>query len=434
MKKAQKEKYQELKDRFMPFFEKKEFYFYCYFFYKSILVCFLMFLIWIVMKTVCLNMIVKNEIHVIRRCLAAVKGFIDYWVIVDTGSTDGTQAAIREFMQGCPGELYERPWRNFEHNRNEALDLARTKGNYVFFVDADEIMHISPSFDKSSLVKDYYFTKTVGTGQEFYFPKLIKNDPLWRWVGVLHESIQHPGDVISGQIDTIWAESVQDGARSRDPQQNEKDIAILKQAIADNPNDSSAYIYLEQNYFGAQDFLQALKYYEIRGAMEGAQDETFWSLFCIGQIQEHLGYAPSLYLESYLKAYQFDPSRVEPLERMANCEASLHRPAMAYILMKYAKTLPMPRPLSSGYYPWVHYFALDLLCADNAIDLGKIEEAQKIYRTMAGKSNLPAALIKHIESQLVLIEQWLRSDRNERKKINFSKMPINLSFSFRKAN
>ncbi len=386
------------------------------------------------MKTVCLNMIVKNEVHVIRRCLAALKEFIDYWVIVDTGSTDGTQAVIREFMQGCPGELHERPWRNFEHNRNEALDLARQKGDYVFFVDADEIMHIFPSFDKSSLVKDYYFTKTVGTGQEFYFPKLIKNDPLWRWAGVLHESIQHPGNVISGHLDTIWTESVQDGARSRDPQQHEKDIFILKQAIQDNPQDARAYFYLAQTYFGAQDFLQALKYYEIRGGMEGAQDETFWALFCVGQIQEHLGYDSSLYKESYLKAYQFDPSRMEPLERIANCEALLNRPAMAYILMKYAKTLPVPTPLSSGYYPWVYQFALDLICADNAIDLGKIEEAQKIYRALASKSRLPAGLIKHLESQLVLIDQWLTFDIQERKKISFSKLPINLSFSFRKGN
>ena len=43
------------------------------------------------MKTICLNMIVKNEQPVIRRCLASVKEMIDYWVIVDTGSTDGTQ-------------------------------------------------------------------------------------------------------------------------------------------------------------------------------------------------------------------------------------------------------------------------------------------------------------------------------------------------------
>ena len=44
---------------------------------------------------ICLNMIVKDESRVIRRCLESVKPLIDYWVIVDTGSTDGTQEIIK---------------------------------------------------------------------------------------------------------------------------------------------------------------------------------------------------------------------------------------------------------------------------------------------------------------------------------------------------
>ena len=78
-------------------------------------------------------MIVKNESPVIEKCLASVKGMIDYWVIVDTGSTDGTQQIIKNFMKDVPGKLYERPWVNFAHNRNEALDLARNKTDYAYF-------------------------------------------------------------------------------------------------------------------------------------------------------------------------------------------------------------------------------------------------------------------------------------------------------------
>ena len=92
----------------------------------------------------CLNMIVKNEALVIRRCLDSVRPIIDHWVIVDTGSTDGTQDIIREHLRDLPGELHERPWRNFAHNRSEALELARGRSDYTLIIDADDTLEIAP--------------------------------------------------------------------------------------------------------------------------------------------------------------------------------------------------------------------------------------------------------------------------------------------------
>jgi len=44
-------------------------------------------------------MIVKDEAPIIRRCLDSVKHLIDYWIIVDTGSRDGTQEVISDYMK-----------------------------------------------------------------------------------------------------------------------------------------------------------------------------------------------------------------------------------------------------------------------------------------------------------------------------------------------
>ncbi|TGR77703.1 glycosyltransferase, partial [Mesorhizobium sp. M2D.F.Ca.ET.223.01.1.1] len=93
-------------------------------------------------KRLCLNMIVKNEMANLERCLGAVADHIDCWVIGDTGSTDGTQDFIRSFFaaRNVPGELHEFPFHNFEQARNAALDHAYASPlgyDYLLFDDAD---------------------------------------------------------------------------------------------------------------------------------------------------------------------------------------------------------------------------------------------------------------------------------------------------------
>src|SRR5215813_94463 len=92
--------------------------------------------------TICLNMIVRNEAHIVGEVLDAVAPYISSWVIVDTGSDDGTQEMIRRHMAGLgiQGELHERPWRDFGHNRSEALALAQGRGDYVWVIDADDMV------------------------------------------------------------------------------------------------------------------------------------------------------------------------------------------------------------------------------------------------------------------------------------------------------
>src|SRR6202000_1843866 len=107
-------------------------------------------------QAIVLNMIVKNEATVIRRCLDSLRQIIDHWVIVDTGSTDGTQDIIRAHLHDLPGELPERPWRDFAQNRSEALELARGKADYTFIIDADDTLEFVADVNLPELTADFY--------------------------------------------------------------------------------------------------------------------------------------------------------------------------------------------------------------------------------------------------------------------------------------
>ena len=77
-----------------------------------------------------------NEAANIGRCLAALD-WADDVVIVDSGSTDETQAAARAIRDDV--RWLEHPFEDFGAQRNWALDHAQVPHPWVLFLDADEV-------------------------------------------------------------------------------------------------------------------------------------------------------------------------------------------------------------------------------------------------------------------------------------------------------
>lgn len=76
--------------------------------------------------------ITKNESAHIRECLESVR-FANEWIIVDSGSTDGTADIARAFGATV---IETADWPGFGPQKNRALDAAT--GDWVLSVDADE--------------------------------------------------------------------------------------------------------------------------------------------------------------------------------------------------------------------------------------------------------------------------------------------------------
>lgn len=357
------------------------------------------------MKTLCLNMIVKNESHVIKRCLESVKPVIDYWVIFDTGSTDGTQKIIREVLKDIPGELHERPWVNFEHNRNEALQAARGKTDYLFFFDADEQLVLEKPFDKSNWDKDFYMLRAKGEMSDFFHPNIVSSDPGWHWIGVLHECITQEKRVDGEILFDAYVNRPQDGARSKDPEKHAKDIAILQEAMKKEPWNARHVFYLAQTYAASKDLQSALKYYQKRALMEGDQDESFWNLFRLGCLLEVLEKEPMDIVQAHCRAHQKNPRRAEPLERLANFYNQNKCPTIAYMIAKQAITMKMPNALNSDFYPWVYEYGMLAQLADASFALGLYDEAGAHYQTLRNTPNLPESSIQYVLKQLQKVKQ-----------------------------
>jgi glycosyltransferase involved in cell wall biosynthesis len=186
-------------------------------------------------SSICLNMIVKNEAHVIRRCLDSVRPFISRWVIVDTGSTDGTQEIVRAHMRDLPGELHERPWRDFGTNRSEALTFARGSADYILVMDADHVLHAPPDYAFEDLAADAYYVNHRYANIEYSIAILLADRIAWRYEGVLHEyvtaDVPHRIVPLAGP----WVVVFHEGARSRDPTTYLRDAATLEAALAKEP-------------------------------------------------------------------------------------------------------------------------------------------------------------------------------------------------------
>src|SRR5579871_6860672 len=224
---------------------------------------------------ICLSMIVKNEAHVIERCLASVKPFVHGWAISDTGSTDGTQDIVRRAMAGVPGELIERPWRDFASNRNEALDLAKRHGEYALIIDADEVLEAEPGFAWGALGAPAYWIELAYGDLRYRRIALPRLDLDWKWQGVLHEALNSAHASEAQHLHGLRIRVYSDGARSSQDltQKFRHDAEVLRRALEAEPGNARYAFYLAQSLRDAGDVAAAIAAYAARVAMGGWAEE-----------------------------------------------------------------------------------------------------------------------------------------------------------------
>lgn len=303
---------------------------------------------------ICLNMIVKNETPVLGRLFQSLRTVIDYYVIVDTGSTDGTPEFITNWMAeaGIPGEVHRHEWVNFGFNRDHAFQLAAKagKGDWVLMIDADEELRVADPLFHRRLISGVTYELHKHLGDTRYaLPNLVdvtKNQ--WRWRAPVHEFLEHcAGPNLRQPLEgvSILIHSGE-GARSRGKTPEQKflaDAALLEEELKRNPEDPRSRFYLAQSYRDAGHPDKARGNYLLRAKMtNGWVEEAFFAQYEAGRMARWLKLPHETVLADLLEAYNCRPTRAEPLHELAHYCREHQRWGEAFLFASTGAQLPKP--------------------------------------------------------------------------------------------
>ena len=361
--------------------------------------------------TICLSMIVRDEAHVILRCLMSVAPYIDHWVVCDTGSVDNTCVVTRAFFKdaGIPGHVAHQPWVDFGHNRTLALQEAAKSGcEYTLVIDADEVLHVEDPTVLEGISADAYRVEMRFPTISYPRVNLMRSARNWRYVGRIHEYATCDPVAPEYLLDPAKIHMTTDGqgARGRSGTKLQRDVAVMEAWVAEEPGNPRAWFYLAQGYETAGQIDQAIVAYGKRTQMGDYPEEVWYSHYRMAQlcvIGDHWRAA----ILHYLDAYAFNPGRAEPLFYLALGYHNRNHDHMAMMFLEQAVLIEKPvsalfvEPAVYDTLRWVYYAT----CLHNT---GQQDDARVMAHKVLTSSKMPAeyrpAMERIVAESIVAIE------------------------------
>ncbi|MGO9921519.1 MAG: glycosyltransferase, partial [Isosphaeraceae bacterium] len=278
---------------------------------------------------VSLTMIVRDEQENLPHCLGSVAGLFDEIVVVDTGSKDRTRDIAREFG----ARVFEFVWvDDFAAARNAAL--ARATGDYAFWLDADDVIDLPQRQHLERLIAGLhageqaaYVVKCAcdpapnGDGGQTVVDH-IRLFPLRegvRWTYRVHEqilpSLRRANVPVKWTDVTVRHTGYTDRAlRAR---KLDRDAKILREELADRPNDPFVLFNLGAIAIERQDWRQALEYLRHSLARSAPSDSITRKLYAlIARAHQMLGEARQA-IAACAEGQAIDPDDAELMFREA---------------------------------------------------------------------------------------------------------------------
>lgn len=298
-----------------------------------------------------LNCIVKNESARIERMLASVEPYVKAVVILDTGSTDDTIAKIREFATAheLPCYVGHGAFKDFSQARNEAFQLAQKVNDtnvpwcqFALLMDADmELVVNNPHelllLDANAL--SYDMMQKAGAVSYANRRILNLNWGTAPYVGVTHEYVDVP---TAGMITGAHFVDHADGTNRKDKYR--RDAQLLEDALKEDPTNCRSWYYLGNTYrdWGKPEL--ATGAYRTRIELGGWDEETHSAM--VNSASCRIGTRqPQRFVSEMIDAYNFRPSRAEPLYDLAKYYREKGDTAAALLFAKAGLTKTRPDDL-----------------------------------------------------------------------------------------
>lgn len=355
-----------------------------------------------------LNMIVKNESKIIERCLDAAN-WVDGFFISDTGSTDDTINRIEEWGQknNKYGKVVSNQWKNFGHNRTEAILQAKTwlsgQGHdldrvYLLFLDADML------FDDGACLRQVIETADIWDIRQ-QNPSIIYANlrAVRASINIVCKCPTHEYyEIITPNTVRLLFEKasindIGDGGSKDD--KADRDIRLLKDALTTDPNNCRYWFYLANTYRDIADYSNAILAYNNRLNIPGWYEETYCAYVYKGDCHYTLKQSAEA-IEAWLNAYQTDPIRGEALFRLALYfrTISQHHTSMLFIDKGMKTPIPLNRQLFLEKPVYEYKFIYELsICA---YYVGQLERGKTACMILLQLPNIPETIMTSTKNNL----------------------------------
>jgi glycosyltransferase involved in cell wall biosynthesis len=338
-------------------------------------------------------LMVKNEAENICDVIDVAQTATKEFVLVDTGSTDGTISAAKEFceMIGVTLHIYQDEWEGYAHNRCVALGHAYTHGDWVLQLSGDEYLHdgakLPAMIERLEKAKETALHIRVRSGlHETSSPRLVKSHAGWIWEGQIHEYTRHLDRVqtpASRVMTDAWIEHRESNSE-RKQARFPKDFETLSFENSAPFQDRRSQFYMGWTLEAMGRYDEAIHAYDLRLFSYGNDEEEWFTRFRRACCMEKCGYAWAEVQDAHLKNYATRPWRAEPLADIARHWLSVENWELVQLFAKMALPIPYPEHESGIVMHDVYSWRLNDLVAESGLKCGGAE-AREIGAICAAK-------------------------------------------------